>query len=201
MDSWSEFWNAVQALAVVVTVGIAFAGLKTWRQQLVGGKKFEIAEATLMTVYQIRVAIKQIRNPFIFSGEIEEALSGFDNSPSSQERGAASYRVTFNRMRPYEKLFAELETRRVQCKVHFQADSAPFLALNAILVRDIALSANFLVEDALDPTGWGSDDDRNKNVKGWKENIWERPGEDDPITLRVGENIEKIEKICRQHLK
>ena len=199
--NWSDFWNAIQALAVFATAIIAFSGLRTWRQQLVGGRKFEIAEATVMTVYQLRMAVKEIRNPLVFGSEIEDALKDFGDNPTPEQEKAARFYVTLHRMKPFRDLITELEMRRIECKVHFEADSEPLLELSAVFWRDIAWAARELGDDALEGGNLTGDKDREKSIRKWRRVIWAGPRGSDEIETKIEREIMKIEEICRPHLK
>lgn len=59
----------------VVTVGvIAILGYGSWKKQLKGKTKYELARRLLLNVYQARDAIRDLRNPVILSWEEKRAL-------------------------------------------------------------------------------------------------------------------------------
>ena len=53
----------IQAVSVAVTAVFAVIGLRAWRRQLLGRRKIEIAEGTLLATYKIKEAMAYIRNP------------------------------------------------------------------------------------------------------------------------------------------
>jgi hypothetical protein len=62
------------ASCVVAATGIAGAtlaalGLKTWRAQLEGSARFDLARRLLVEVYQLRDALEYVRHPLMFVGE------------------------------------------------------------------------------------------------------------------------------------
>src|SRR5712691_9185860 len=61
--------TVLQAAAVIVTAIFASLGLRAWRAQLIGKRKFEIAEASLLAAYKVKNAMSYIRNSGSFGGE------------------------------------------------------------------------------------------------------------------------------------
>jgi len=62
------------AIVAIIGVGVAIAGLSTWRKQIKGKTEYDLARRLLKSIYKIRDSIPAVRNPFQLAGEIEAAL-------------------------------------------------------------------------------------------------------------------------------
>lgn len=74
MDIIQLIKDIVTIVATVAGAIIAGYGVDTWRKQLKGKTEYELARRLLKAVYKLREAIKIVRNPFIPSGEVYQAL-------------------------------------------------------------------------------------------------------------------------------
>jgi hypothetical protein len=111
----------VQAAAIVITAIFAVLGLRAWRGQLIGKRKVEIAEETLVLVYKIRNAIAYARLPV--HGPTEglsrvRELAEEENFRKLRD----SYFVPVERLRAYDEDFAKLERQALLCEVYFGAE-------------------------------------------------------------------------------
>lgn len=70
MFTIGEFKDIVQTVTGVGAVLVAFSGLKTWKRQLKGGVEYELARRLLKSSYQMREALKAVRNPIMFPDEM-----------------------------------------------------------------------------------------------------------------------------------
>ena len=66
MEYFSDIIIAISALLVAF---FAWLGLKTWRRQLIGKEKFEIARRIMHVGFEVRSKFEWIRNPFTNSNE------------------------------------------------------------------------------------------------------------------------------------
>jgi len=66
--------DILTAFSAVVVAIVSILGLKAWKKQLKGKTEYELARRLLRAVYKIREAISYVRNPFVSSAEISQAL-------------------------------------------------------------------------------------------------------------------------------
>jgi len=64
-----DFWDAVTALATVATAVAAWLGVSTWRQQMRGQAKFDIARRLLASANDLADKFHGARNHFIATNE------------------------------------------------------------------------------------------------------------------------------------
>jgi hypothetical protein len=61
--------QGTQTAAIIVAAGAATWGLNTWRAQMAGKRKFELAEDALTAFYEFEGVIKFVRSPWTKSNE------------------------------------------------------------------------------------------------------------------------------------
>lgn len=119
LEVFSEVAGIVEALSVAAAAVVGFLGLNAWRRQLVGGKKVQLAEDTLIAAHEVQNAIKWIRNPMGFSDE------GSSREPERGEsadvaRTRNSYYIPLERLKKVEEKFEHLHRLRTRCHIHFR---------------------------------------------------------------------------------
>lgn len=62
--------DIVLTLAAVIGAYVALRGLSTWNRQLKGGVEYELTRRLLKQTYRLREAIKGVRNPVMWGGEM-----------------------------------------------------------------------------------------------------------------------------------
>src|SRR5206468_9776871 len=99
--------SALQATSIAVTAGFAIAGLSAWRRQLVGKRKIEIAEDTLVAVYKVRDAFTYLRSSGAFTTE-GQSRPNRENETESVRSLRDTYFVPLERMQATSDAFAQL---------------------------------------------------------------------------------------------
>ena len=69
----SAIADSATAIAAACGIGIAFAGLLTWRDQLTGQNEYEVARRLLRVALATRDRIAFVRHPVITGGEVAAA--------------------------------------------------------------------------------------------------------------------------------
>jgi hypothetical protein len=60
-------------ISAIILGYVAITGLQSWKAQMKGKNKYEIAKKIMLDVLGVRNAIIQLRHPIIYGGEIESA--------------------------------------------------------------------------------------------------------------------------------
>jgi hypothetical protein len=69
-NSLSEIVTGISAIVVAIT---AVCGLQTWKKQIKGETEYDLARRMLISVYEVREAISEFRNPWQSGVETEHA--------------------------------------------------------------------------------------------------------------------------------
>jgi hypothetical protein len=184
----------VQAVAIVVTAGFAVLGLQAWRRQLIGKRKVEIAEQTLLLVYKIRNAIAFARLPVHGPKEgLSRPREVVDDEDFRRLRD--SYFVPVERLRSYDDDFAQLERQRLLCEVYFGHElRRPLIELAQVRGRLLSAARQLLASAHDEPADVDA-------VRGAEAVIWDYGDPGDTMTLVVEKSVAEIENVLRRYLK
>lgn len=108
-----DLTDIVQAIAVVAVAFPAFKGLTTWREQLIGRKKIELAEEVLTLAFTLQGVIEWARHPASFSGEGEDR-QGRDREPEGWRSTNDAYYSRISRLSEHEEDFVKLRLARMR---------------------------------------------------------------------------------------
>jgi len=130
LSNYTEWLQAIGSIveSLGVAAGAVFAGIgvTTWRRQLLGKRKVEIAEEALVAAYRVREAFNVIRSPIIFEGEGETRQKSEDEDAGLAIQRRAAF-VPVERVNKFSEAFADLAKARLLVKTYFGPQAAkPF---------------------------------------------------------------------------
>jgi hypothetical protein len=109
--AWLDIFNAISASVVALSALFAaiFAarGLSAWRLELVGRRKYELAEEILLAVRQFEEIMRFMRSPISFGSEIAEIKRG-EGESEEEHRLRATYAMAHLRYEKKADYFARL---------------------------------------------------------------------------------------------
>jgi hypothetical protein len=183
----------IAQLIVIVFVAIpAFLGLNTWRVQLVGRKKVELAEEALTLAYELQEVIEYARCPLTYVGEGENRERRDQEDESVQHRNDVLYsRVA--RLSEYAEEFARLRTVGLRFRAYFGEQAQDAITTFAKTRMEIFNAVSMLMtEDPEDKYEL----DLRKELKGvvWSHHSEKLPNE---IKERINDAVVEIEGVCR----
>jgi hypothetical protein len=101
-------------------------GFYVWHRQLVGKRRFEVADAALSAFYRAEAAIAHARDPATVQGEGATRKRHDNELPAFRGLLDKLY-VPLERIKHYRDAFDELERAAVNVEVHFGSDLADAL--------------------------------------------------------------------------
>lgn len=197
--------TAVGAVAAAggaaLTAYFAFRGLKTWRDEMLGRRKAELAEVVLADVYRLRDILDWVRNPGSFGSEGQTRERG-ENEKEETARIRDGYFVPIERLQKEEEFLVQFEARRYRFMALFSSEAAkPYEALRSI-VRDIQTASQALLRE----TYWAErrsgemDQAAQDRMQRYEDVIW-RGAEDDEIPQTIEDSITALEMTCRKAIE
>ena len=115
--------EALTAFAALATATIAFMGLHSWRREMLGRRKSELAEKVLSEFYEARDLIRWVRFPGAFKGEGSTREPTNDETDEETRTLNALY-VPIERLNSKAKFFSSFEARRYRFAAVFGKDAA-----------------------------------------------------------------------------
>ena len=196
----------LESLAVIIASIVAIFGINSWRREMRGRKKYELAEEVLSLFYEAKDKISAIRS---IHGNVEEGKSRKPNpneTPDEQKALNDAY-VVFERYQKNQETFNKLHALRYRFMAIFGSNKGkPFIDLNKT-INEILISAHILgklwnmrSQTSL-PRGENRYEKIINSIQKHEAIFWEGLKEPDPITPRVESIILEIEKICEPILK
>jgi len=196
--------SIVQGFAVVIASCVGYLGLNTWRRQMSGGKKLELAEETLIAAHEAYAAIERIRMPWRRAGEgaTLPVASGEDTETTAWRRERF---VPYERLVSEEECFRRLAALRVRCRVHFGLSAAPYLEALLEVPIKIREATSWLTRHPNAPRAC-SDSDAvrwRERTESCEEVIWdhEGPATLDDFTKKLVGALEGLELVLIKHLR
>jgi hypothetical protein len=165
----------VEAGAVVVAAFAAWRGFGAWRYELVGKKRYELAEETLALFYEAQEVIREMRVGIVDSGEV---------SNDDPENPAVAW---FNAIEAERRaLFARLAALKFRFMATFGSEYGKAFQTFARVNGKVRHVARRLPE--LDPSG-----------KAYQQfdSIRYHQGKDDEIEKELATALAPIEDLCR----
>jgi hypothetical protein len=195
------FVKLVQALAPVVTVGLALFGLVVWHWQLVGKRRFEIAEQAETVWLRANDGLTYVRDPFVRGSEgesvkIDEKITG------KRRENAERHRYLYERLNNIADAFKDV--RLTQILVDLYIDSQAARAFDVLFrVRHlIRVDADMLIEDFAEYFATPEQMlEYNERRKEYRRGISELRDKEDLYSKALEEAKQVVESQCREILR
>lgn len=195
----TQWLDILRTIAIVAGAGVAFYGIWSWRTELSGKLRYQLAEEALSLFYQSRDLIRAIRNPM---GGTEEGKTRKENPAETpdQKRAFDQAYVLWERYLRHQEVFSRINTLRYRFMAVFGKTAAkPFEMLDDIIRR-------FVVAVQILGNAWhragkiGFDspemDALTKSIQEQSAVFWEGYQTPDQISALADDMIKEIEKIC-----
>jgi hypothetical protein len=180
-------------VGILVTL---FLGLVSWRIQLIGKRRTEIAEEALLAFAKAIDALSSIRAPMSFAGEHKEMRKEL-GEPEDVEMPGETYRIILWRLHKHSASFVELRRLQLLCKYHFgeRAKASFDKIFEARRKVQVAASMGSIsVGEQLSPEGM-------KRRQEWHAAMWAGAEEPDKITEAVNAAQGDLEELLTPHLR
>jgi len=110
--------DIILSLAAITGAIVAVRGLSAWKRQLSGKAEYELAHRLLKATYRLREAVRLVRSPVMFGGEMPEPPEGHPAAESEAEK--RSYGVTQAYEKRWEnvrKVHIDIEAELIEAEV------------------------------------------------------------------------------------
>src|SRR5690606_37935251 len=185
--------SLIETGAVVAAAWVGGKALNTWRREMIGRKRADLAEQTLAAFYEAREIIRAARHPGSFDHE------GQSRPPVEGETDReASYRnsvyVPAERLLSHNELFARLEASKYRFMALFGKEHAkPFDTIKRVRNR-VLISSGMLIRSYREL--WEEREELRSNREKWERDIGFGLTDEDPLADEVEAAIAEIERSC-----
>jgi len=179
----------ITAISAIIITILAVYGTREWKRQIKGKTNYEIARRYLKVSLNLRNAILYVRNPFIPTSEMQEALkeSGLD-STEYMDRVKTNIAVYSRRWKKVQEAWTELEVELLDVEVSWGVDAVNFSTPLITLTKELFAALQMYL------------DGYRQKIK--DELIYNQGSLDEPdeFSKKVTEAIEKIKEFLKPHL-
>ena len=130
----AEVTSIIQAGVVVIVAIPTFLGLNSWRLQVLGKKKIDLAEEALALSYELQSIIEWVRHPASFGGEGQDR-DNRDQEPEARQRLNDAYYSRISRLNESKEEFARLRSLRPVFRAYFGSEAQDAL-MDFVIVRN-----------------------------------------------------------------
>jgi hypothetical protein len=192
----SSVANTLTALAALATAWIAFAGLRTWRAEMIGRRKADLAEEVLAGFYRVQSILTYVRSQASYSGEAKDRL-GRESEEVELRRTLDAYYIPVARINENSNYLSEFFALKHRFKAVFGGDASNEFNNIERVIRNVRSASDRLTMAARQHSGSTAYSDRDQKIQAEREGVIYSCGEDDPINAEVSASIAKVEAICR----
>lgn len=200
--TFKDWTAALQSLAVIAASCVAFFGINSWRRELVGKRRMELAEEVLALFYQAKDIIAFVRFPAGYAAESADRKPEPHEKPE-QKRIRDDAFVTRERFNKNSEVFSRIHALRYRFMAQFGKDTGvPFGQLKSILDELFVALHQWVMLSEVDDrvfTTSQSRQDHQARIEKYEAVLWGME-EDDQISMRVEKAIANVEQICRPHI-
>ena len=181
---------------LTVTVALALLGVAFWRLQIIGQRRFAVAEECIVSFMLAKYALDYARNGASFEGEGATRTRDADESPDEQ-RTLDSYYTPVERLRGADQRFVDLEKPALLARHHLgDAAFEAFETLRRARHR-VFVSAGTLIRLHRQYARHGlATEDTQKLMRRCEDVIWNGQIADDPLTKEVEAATATLRAIC-----
>jgi hypothetical protein len=191
----------VQALAPVVTVGLAIFGLFVWYWQLVAKRRFEIAEQAVTVWRRANDGLSYVRNPLVRGGEgdsikIDESITG------RKRENAERHRYIYERLNNISETFTDVRATQILVDLHIDREAARAFDILFRIRHHVRIDADMLIDDYEEyfatPEAMAEYQERRA---AYRRGLNERRDRNDTYSKILEEATEVVESACRRILR
>ena len=198
--SFGSVVNAVASLAGLVAAIAAIRGVSTWRSEMVGRRRAELAEETLTRFYEGRDYLAWTRHPFAFAGEGQTRETPADET-ESERRDRYVYYVPVERITKKAEFWASFDAATYRFRAVFGPSAAEPFNIVRNRRHDNSVAAGALIRH---DRGHRHIRDRDgltfehneRLIAEWEETIW-GAADTDQVASDIDAAVATMEITCR----
>ena len=198
-DTVNALTGIATALAAAVAAVFAAKALGTWRDEMIGRRKAELAEETLAAIYRLRGLLQWVRNGAAFGNE-----GSTRQRDEHENEDGARYRdtlfVPIERLRAERDFLSEFQAKHYRFMALFSLDEAkPYEDLNKV-IRDVQFASGALIRESFrtEQRRAGPSDGMRERIDLYERQIGWCGEDEDPFKQIIEEAINSLEKTCRK---
>ena len=185
--------------AATATAIVAVVDLQNWRRELKGKAEFETAFRFIKSAYKLRDELHICRSPLIRMHEFPEGYVSTSGKNTPEENAQALAFVYKNRWEPVWSAVQDFDAHTLEAEALWGSEIKGRAEQLKSCVRELNASIDAVISDKMNG---GEDFKSDKEFgKEMRQNVSATHKDENPLTKRIADAIDGIEKIVRPHLK
>jgi hypothetical protein len=195
IETFNALTGAATAIAAAFAALFAFLGLRSWKQEMIGRRKAELAEDLIAGFYEARDIFMSARSPGALGSEYESIdLSGIKGH--DYEEQLKTFYLPVSRIDRSRDTLAALHARRYQARVLFgQEIDEPFGTLRTVEAQ-IRTSFNMLRRLVLAAGSSGSDPWNDPRFIEHEGRLFHAGEPEDAVKNELKKAVAEVERLC-----
>ncbi len=200
-DPWAFGWTQLLTiLGLLITAVIAVAGFRTfgrWKREKIEEKRIDAAIEALALAHESKWIFDSIRSDMSFGYEWEDMKDRPHDRPEMRSQRGAFY-ATLKRMDRHAEFFDRVWKLQAKCTAIFGADMEETFLLLHKARREVAVSAQMLMDDPTPTTKSPENKDLWDNMRAA---VWKSYGrlakDGDKVGGMLTDFVQRIDLKCR----
>jgi len=192
---------AIGVSAVVVAV-IAFFGLRTWRKELTGKAKFEVARNVMLLGFKLRADFEWARNPFTRSWESADRPRQ-ENEPERESSVLNEWYARNHRLQPLVENLQKLQEVHWEAEILLSEDSSKSVSEGLIIYRssygDLSSAIHSFFDARRQEATTGMPFGDQNWLRELERKVYSRP--DDDFSKRIEEATKQLAPALKAYVK
>lgn len=139
----NDIATIAQTLSIISACWAIISGVGAWKREFIGKRKIELAEETLATFFEIKDAIRFIRNPWSSGNEGKSRQRNERESEAESQLLDRGY-IVFERYEAKKDIFVRFNTLKYKFMASFGAETETIFANTNKTLNSIFTAANML---------------------------------------------------------
>jgi hypothetical protein len=195
-----EVASILQAISVILACWAVIQGIDAWKREFIGKRKIEVAEQTLAKFFEVKDAIRFIRNPF---AHIEEGKSRKRSPNETESESDALDRgyVAIERYQKKESALADFSALKYKFMASFGPQTEEIFSETFKIANSIVTASQTLAHHYWGRSRFGSQPDAYergmKEMQAFESIIWDHGEGDDKIMLKLAELQKELDDVTK----
>jgi len=188
---WSATGSMLSGFASIGVLIAAIWGLSTWKREIIGRRRINLAEEALTAFYNAKDKIEYARNGASFGTEGEFPT---DETDENIKRHAFAMNTPAKRLIDESEFFSDFRSMKFKVKAHF-GQEADQIFNDVLKARVSVITASQAVARAA-INRYEDRENQQEFLGRMRERMWESYGEEqDAIKISIDTSVDEAEKI------
>jgi len=198
----SLFKDIFLGLSAITVAVVGIIGLTTWKSQLKGKARFDVARTIMRSAFALRKDFESVRFPVSLSVESADRIKRPDE-PEGQSQVLDEWHARRKRLRPLDEHLHELQEAGWEAEAILDADASVKVSKSIAGLRGsyggLVTALDTLCQERLDiAAGKTVPANRHSYIRDLSQEVYSRSGDD--FSERIDEHVESLASTLKRYI-